>query len=212
MLDNDSPGSPGRGLNGIPRSLAVQSDGTILVGGEFTSANGISRTAIARLHSDGSLDTGFNLATSGNTYWDEAITIQPDGRILLGGSFTRVGGQNRNRIGRLNANGSLDATFAPPGGASDVVHQMLLTPTNKILVVGAFTSVNGVARNRLARLNADGTLDPAFDPGTGANNAIWAAAARSDGRIILSGAFTTMGAAALASCSWSRMAPNSRNR
>ena len=195
IVDDDTPAGPGRGANGQVEALVVQPDGKVLIGGGFWAVNGVSRSGIARLNADGSLDTEF-APSSGANDWVEGITLQPDGKALIGGWFTTIYDTTRNRIARLNPTGSLDTAFAPPGGANNTVYKVLLVPTNKVLIVGAFTSVNGVARNRIARLNDDGTLDTGFNPGTGANNTIWAVASQSDGRLIVSGGFTTFNGAA----------------
>ena len=130
--------------------------------------NAVGRVAIARLNADGSTDTGFNPGSGGND-WVEAVALQPDGKVLIGGSFTSFNGTPRNRIARLNANGSLDTTFNPGSGVDNTVNRIAVQSDGKVLLVGAFTTVNGVSRNRIARLNADGSLDTSFNPGTGAN-------------------------------------------
>jgi len=109
--------------------------------------------------------------------------------------FTTYNGAARNRIARLNANGSLDATFNPGAGADNTVYKVAVQPDGKILLAGAFANARSAARSRIARLNADGTLDTTFNPGTGANNTIWSVAIQSDGRIIVSGAFSTFNGA-----------------
>ncbi|WP_198973132.1 delta-60 repeat domain-containing protein, partial [Xylophilus sp. ASV27] len=86
-------------------SLAVQPDGKVLVGGGFTQLGGQTRTYLARLNADGSLDTGFNPDANNAVY---SLAVQPDGKVLVGGAFTQLGGQTRNRLARLNADGSLD--------------------------------------------------------------------------------------------------------
>ena len=98
-----------------------------------------------------------------------AIAIQPDGRAILAGFFTSVNGENRNRIARLNYDGSLDGTFNPGGGADNPVQAVVLQPDGKVLIGGDFASYNGYNRSRFARLNSDGSLDQGFDIGTGAD-------------------------------------------
>src|SRR6185295_14257980 len=99
-----------------------------------------------------------------------------------------------SRIGRLNSDGSVDPTFNP--GANNTISTLALQPDGKIIVGGDFTSIGGggtgsTARNRIARLNPDGSLDPAFDPG--ANGHISSIALQTDGRILIGGTFTTLG-------------------
>ena len=90
--------------------LAVQADGKILLVGDFTTVSGTTRNRIARINANGSLDTGFNPNANGgiNNGGINCVTVQADGKILVGGGFTAIGGIGRNLIARLNANGSLD--------------------------------------------------------------------------------------------------------
>ena len=188
----DATFNPGSGLNsGSVIAFALQPDGKILIGGDFTSYNGTARNNIARLNSDGTLDASFNPVTGANIEVD-AITLQPDGKILIGGCFTSYNGTARNRIARLNANGSLDASFNPGTGVNGgCVSAVSLQPDGKVLIVGSFTSYNGTARNRIARLNANGLLDASFNPGTGANNDVRTISLQPDGKILIGGAFTS---------------------
>jgi uncharacterized delta-60 repeat protein len=80
-------------------SLAVQADGKILVGGNFTTLAGQTRTNIARLNADGTLDSGFDPGADGEV---NSLAVQADGKILVGGHFTTLGGQPRTHIARLN--------------------------------------------------------------------------------------------------------------
>jgi uncharacterized delta-60 repeat protein len=187
-LDTDF--APGAGANSRVWAIALQPDGKILIGGEFTSFNGTPRNFVARLNADGSLDTGFDPGTGVND-WVRAMTLQPDGKILIGGRFTSYNGTARNRVARLNADGSLDTGFDPGTGPSSQVLAIALQPDGKILIGGDFTSYNGTPRNRVAHLNADGSLDTGFDPGTGANNGVFAIALQPDGKILIGGFFTS---------------------
>ena len=153
------------GANSDVYALALQADGKILVGGIFTTLGGMTRNWIGRLNANGSLDTTFDAGANGAVY---SLAVQPDGRILIGGGFSTLGGETRNGIGRLEATGSVDMSFNP--GANDYCYTIALQPGGKILVGGAFTTMGGggpgqTPRSRIARLNADGSLDPTFDPG-----------------------------------------------
>ena len=86
-----------------------------------------------------------------------SITVQPDGKILVGGDFLNIGGQKRSRIARLNADGTLDTSFNP--NANGDVYSIALQVDGKIVVGGFFTTIGGQTRNHIARFNADGTLD-----------------------------------------------------
>ena len=112
---DESFGLPSPGADNAVYALALQSDGKVLVGGFFTTMNGVSRNRIARLNSDGSLDTGFSPGTGANgSVW--ALALQPDGKLLLGGSFTNINGAYRNCVARLNSDGTVDTAYAPATG------------------------------------------------------------------------------------------------
>ena len=144
------------------RALALQPDGKILVAITARYAGGQQRTGVARLNADGSLDTSFQDPDAASLNLVNAIALQPDGRIVIGGRFTTVGGAPRNGIARLNANGALDSSFNPGGGADDTVQTVQVQPDGKVVIGGQFTSFNGTPRARIARLHADGSLDDSF--------------------------------------------------
>jgi uncharacterized delta-60 repeat protein len=179
--------------NGVVYSAVVQSDGKIIIGGSFTTVTGGSpattttRNRVARLESNGTLDTGFNPDASSNVL---AVAVQSDGKIIIGGNFTTVGGTPRNLVARLNSNGSLDDPGFNPN-VNGIVYSAVVQSDGKIIIGGSFTTVGGTARNYVARLNSDGSLDAGFDPN--ANEAIRAVAVQSDGKVIIGGSFTTVG-------------------
>jgi len=184
----DTTFNPGRGADEDVNVIALQPDGKIIISGSFTRYNGVGRNRIARLNADGSLDTTFN-PRAGADDAVNAIAIQPDGKIVMGGSFTTYNDVERNFIARLNADGSLDTTFAPRAGANDAVNTIALQPDGKIVIGGSFTAYDDVARNFLARLNADGSLDTSFEVGAGADDVVLALALQSNGKVIIGGAF-----------------------
>ncbi|MBP1750267.1 MAG: hypothetical protein H6Q52_2806 [Deltaproteobacteria bacterium] len=119
-----------------------------------------------------------------------SIVPQKDnGKILIGGWFTTIGGVTRNRIARLNADGSLDTTFNP--NASDRVWYIALQADGKMVIGGDFTTIGGVTRNRIARLNADGSLDTTFNPNV--NDSVDSIALQEDGKVLIGGKFTSVG-------------------
>lgn len=115
--------------------------------------------------------------------------LLPDGKILIGGDFDFVDGVGCKGLARLNADGTLDATFlgSVEGGG---VLALALQPDGKIIVGGGFTSANSVPANRIARLLATGAIDPSFNLGTGFNNAVHALAVQPDGKLVAAGGFT----------------------
>ncbi len=189
----DNSFNPGTGANSPIFSLAPQPDGKVLIGGEFTSFNGVARNRIARLNSDGSLDTSFNPGT-GASGKVQLLAVQPNGKILMGGDFISYSGFNRNRIARINTNGSLDTTFNPGMGANSIVRSYALQSDGKMLIGGDFTSFNGVIRRHLVRLNSNGTLDTTLNTGNGLtgvpNPGIHTIALQSNGKVLIGGAFS----------------------
>jgi uncharacterized delta-60 repeat protein len=184
--------------NGLPvgdsyvSSVALQSDGKVLIGGQFTTVNGVSPTLVARLNADGSVDSGFQSGLSGVNGYVRSVAVQSDGKVVIGGGFSNVNGVGRTMITRLNVDGTLDGSFQNglPGVSGDVV-SLALQPDGKVLIGGDFVSVNGVSRNRVARLNADGTLDNDFLNGlSGPNSNVLSVTVQSDGKIIIGGDFT----------------------
>jgi uncharacterized delta-60 repeat protein len=180
---------------------AVQPDGKIVIGGYFTSLSGTPRGFIARLNVDGTLDLGFNPNVSGGAPGTRKgvfiIALQADGKIVIGGHFDRVGGTVHPFIARLNANGTLDPGFNPrltfqgTDFVLDGIYSMTVQADDRIIIGGAFDSINGVRRFCIARLDPDGTLDPVFNPD--ANNVVFGTALQADGKIIIGGYFTKLG-------------------
>jgi uncharacterized delta-60 repeat protein len=154
------------------RAIKIQDDGKIIIGGYFTSYNGTARGRIARINSDGTLDDDFDPGTGfgGPVY---AIEIQDDGKIFAAGQFTLYNGTTRRNVARININGALDTDFDPGTGASSGVAACAVQDDGKFVIGGVFTTYNGTARNRIARINSNGTLDTSFNPGTGANAIIY---------------------------------------
>jgi uncharacterized delta-60 repeat protein len=200
------------GLN----SLAVQSDGKILVGGIFSNYAGqTGKSYLIRLNADGTEDTAFTEAavrrdgtTANFSSSINSLTIQSDGKILVGGAFITYAGQTgKNRLIRLNADGTEDTAFTEAAvrrdGAtanfSSSVNSMVVQLDEKILIGGDFSNYAGqTGKSYLIRLNADGTEDTAFSEaavrrsGTTANfiASVLSLALQSDGKILVGGSFT----------------------
>lgn len=179
----------GSGFSSVVEALAIQSDGKILAGGGFAFYQGVTVNRIARLTAAGSRDTTFNTGTGFNGTV-QSIVVQPDGKILVGGAFVTYDGTTQNSLVRLNADGSRDLTFDIGAGFSGQVVAMALQPDGKILVGGGFDSYQGIATNRLIRLNADGSRDSTFDIGSGFDSTVYALALQPDGKILVGGFFT----------------------
>ena len=240
----DSSFNVGTGANGSVDTIVLQSDGKILIGGQFTTFNGQTRNGLARLNANGSLDAAFG-SNVPQYFQSRAIVVQSDGKILAASSLSPIG-SSANSVFRFNADGSTDSAFVnPPSGyiyaiavapdgriyeggqmatfqnsvfiqkpflraGSDgsidyafnpfvacpddapLMPNAIAQPDGKILVRGAFQSVNRQSRSSLVRLNADGTLDPSFAlaanvsiiDGTHNDNAL---VLQPDGKILVNG-------------------------
>ncbi len=197
---NQPPGQPvtgygAFGFNGPVNSLAQQGDGKLLVGGSFTTADGISRHDIARLNVNGTLDTTFSsaLSTAGANNSVQSVVWQTNGLTLVAGLFTQFNNSTQNHIARLNVNGSLDSSFVPGAGTDNPIFAMAqnyVGGTRRIVIGGSFTAYNGQPRNCIAQLTDSGALDTSFVPTTGANATVYAVAVQTDGKIIIGGDFT----------------------
>ncbi|RKX35169.1 MAG: hypothetical protein DRP71_04655 [Verrucomicrobia bacterium] len=181
-------------------AVVLLPDGKLMIGGDFTNLSPndgetfFQRSYLARLNADGTVDDGYTAGTSAGV---NALSLQADGKLLVGGLFTFVipsgGGATatRNFIARLNEDGSLDVDFDPNANSS--IEIIALQSDGKILLGGRFTSFqpNGgevtTTRNFLARLNSDGKVDPGFDPNP--DSRVRAIHIMSDGRILVGGDF-----------------------
>ncbi|MBI5771885.1 MAG: immunoglobulin domain-containing protein, partial [Verrucomicrobia bacterium] len=169
-------------------AIAPLSDGRAYIAGSFVSIDNVRRAGLARLNADGTVDPTFLPPEIDNTI--RAVLVQPDGKIVIGGDFVRVNGLLRNRVARLNADGSIDATFNAGTAANATVYALARQSDGRILVAGNFTAFAGSNRNFLARLNADGTLDPGY-LNRGFTGTVFALAVQGDGKLVAGGSFST---------------------
>lgn len=182
--------NPGSGANGEVKSIAVQTNGQILIGGGFTSVDGQSRKGVARLYPHGGLDGTF-LPLAGVNGGLSAVAVEPDGRVYIGGGFLAYNGISRHFFARLRADGSLDLDW-PDIAFNNTVTFIERQSDGSLLVVGDFTQVNGIPRKNVARLNSDGSLNSSFNPGSAVTNGIiQACVLQPDGKIIILGSFAT---------------------
>jgi len=172
------------------RSIAIRNDGSILIAGttwQWSGPDG-SRALVATplasdlshlvlLNADGTLEDSYRLRNQGVWIYEpdhdlvpvanmvgikpiNAIAVQADGKILLGGCFASLGNQKRKNFGRLNSDGSVDMDFE--ANANDYVRVICLQNDGKILVGGTFTKLQGQKCKHICRLNPDGKPDHSF--------------------------------------------------
>ncbi len=188
-LDTAFGSGTGTGPNNSVYSLALQTDGKVILGGLFGSFNGTPRNRLARLNTNGTLDTSFD-TSAGASDQVRDITVQADNKILIGGRFTTYAGVGRNRIARVNTDGSLDSSFDPGSGFDDQVETIAIQSDGKIVIGGVIQSFNGIPKFGIVRLNSDGTLDAAFNTGTGTSNTVDICSIQPDGKVLIGGGFT----------------------
>lgn len=173
--------------------VAQQSTGKLVVTGLFSTYAGQAIYNILRLNPDGTFDNTFNPGTgldTVNTTTD--VLIQSDDKVIICGFFTLYNGSSRSGIVRINIDGALDNTFiVGTGFTASTVYDCKQQPDGKIVVAGAFTAYNGTTANGIIRLNTDGSIDGTLNSGTGFVGAVNALQIQTDGKLILSGAFTS---------------------
>ena len=179
------------GKNGIVTQTAIQSDGKILMSGGYGHVKGVRKSGLIRLNSDGTIDNSFNTSLV-LEHLISKIVVLDDGKILLGGSFRQSNGQSKG-LARLNSDGSTDTSFDSPvifEMPTQIVHDFEFQSDGKILAGGLFVTVNGTSCNNLFRMNTDGSRDTTFQcPSMSDNNPINDIVIRSDGKILIGGAF-----------------------
>jgi uncharacterized delta-60 repeat protein len=197
MLDGAFSNAP----NASVRAIIPHDDG-YFIGGDFFAVGGVNRGYVARILSNGAVDTAWTNVGANSTV--NAMVRQPDGKYVLGGAWTTFNGlsaydstNSARRLIRMNSDGSIDTTFAPgnSGGNSvnSTVRALALADDGKIYVGGLFTTFTNGAVGRFVRLNTNGTMDTEFrvnTAATGTSGDVYAVAVDSQGRILVGGAFT----------------------
>ncbi|HEY5228914.1 MAG TPA: putative Ig domain-containing protein, partial [Opitutaceae bacterium] len=196
-------------LNSPVYAIALLSGGQILIGGAFTTETPNAGTTVysanylARLNSDGTMDTAFYPQPNAPI---SAIIVQADGKYVVGGAFGNFE-QNEsltdvtvgavvpvNYLARINTDATVDTTFKPTPNSA--VTFLSLEPNGQIIVAGAFSTLqpnqSGFPSNRfhIARVNADGSLDPSFDPGL--NGTVDTVDVLTDGSLFVGGDFSAV--------------------
>lgn len=142
--------------------ILEQFDGKILVAGNFTNYSGSAVNRIVRLNDSGAVDNTFNMGAGLNVDYtypsDRSIVQQPDGKLIIVGSFTTYAGVSANRIVRVNRDGSRDSSFVMGTGFNvNEACDVTLLPNNNILVAGGFNNYNACPRTgRMAIISPSG--------------------------------------------------------
>ena len=188
LYDNYGPGV---------RCLAVQSDGKILVGGNFSTLAGQSRYCVARLNSDGTLDDSFvppagpggsSLSLNGAM----SLAVQSDATILVCGSLGYNIPNGTVFVERLGPNGSLSSRlfYTTSYDRLSWVSTCAVQADGHVLLGGSFYWGSLAC---LVRLGSDGTLDATFNPA--GSGPVYSIAVQADGKVVVAGAFASLGGA-----------------
>lgn len=194
----DTTFNPGTGTdNGIVYAIAVNTIlgspnyGKVYIGGNFYKYNSVDRARIARLNSNGTLDTTFSAPTPNHNVYSVAVQyVDGEEKILMGGAFTGDSFITSHRFARMYASGAVDHAFDFTFNQVDGdVRAITIQSDGNILIGGAFTQVGTYSRRGVARLYANGGVDPNWDPCGGAINPghIWAVAIQPNGYMFTGG-------------------------
>jgi uncharacterized delta-60 repeat protein len=157
---------------GHVRNMALQPDGKLLLAGTFTEINGTAARGMARLNANGSVDTAYTAACQVKGGYPTNVVLQPDGKALVAGRFTSLGGIAAPSLGRVLPSGLPDPAFTPALYASATVNVNTITAMDvqangQVLLAGAMQLSSGSAFQRFLRLLPDGSYDSSFQPPSG---------------------------------------------
>lgn len=199
-------------INGTVSQIVIQTDGKILIAGSFTSVDGHATQNLARLLSDGAVDTSFAVATGETPSEITALIAATDGSVYLGtkgsSSTQYIDGQWVDvwpkLLWKYNAAGGMDTSFNPRfsvgSGSPDIaINALLPLPAGSLLACGTFTHINATAQSYLAKLSSTGAEDAAYRPAftrssSGAPPAVTSLADAGGGKAYVGGVFSTVNA------------------
>jgi uncharacterized delta-60 repeat protein len=175
--------------------LALQPDGKIIAVGGFTLYSGSTSNRIVLINTDGTRDTTFNVGTGLNNSGD-SVLLQPDGKIIVVGSFTTYSGSSTSRIVRINTDGTRDTTFNVGTGLSSTGYALAYQSDGKIVFANASQQYSGSTARFIIRINPSGTLDTTFNANIGGSISTVSPTANAlkidnNGKIYWGNAFTT---------------------
>lgn len=177
--------------NALGTTMALQSDGKIIVGGRFASVNNVPRNSLVRLEPTGAVDSTFVSGTSPNDFL-HYVGLLPDGKVTIGGQFQSYAGSARSCWAVLSPTGTLDPGDA--GIRSGYVRTGLPLPDGRILVVGEFCAAGAAPHFGLVRLEANAaTVDGTFNSQVARPGTVHAITRQPDGKALVLGDFASVG-------------------
>lgn len=178
------------GFNAPLYTIAIQNDNKILLGGSFTTYNGITTNKILRLNIDGSLDNSF-LSQADLKGYIYSIAVQSDDKIIIGGE--NIGWENGEyvHLKRLNNDGTIDTSFNSfIAKSGHLVLKTIVEPNDKIIICTHNDGYQVFYNDEIVRLEKDGSVDSNFDTGAGFKGNISSIFRQTDGGILVTGSFT----------------------
>jgi hypothetical protein len=181
--------------NGWYTTDTIDNGDSAYIYGSFTSYDGTNYGRIVKYLANGDIDTTFNTGTgfNSNLYGFQSIVKQDDGKILATGDFTSFNGTARNRIVRINTDGSLDSTFNYGFGFNNLTSGIAIDSEDKIVVCGSFSNYSGITSSRIARIQSNGFIDIPFTLAIGSafNNVTNSVVINSDNSMYIGGYFSS---------------------
>lgn len=174
-------------FTGYVNTLALQTDNKIIISGK-TDTNLFT---IMRVNNNGSLDSSFKKIVV--NYPVDEITMEPNGKAIISGYFSKFNNKLCPSIVRINYDGTLDTGFNPHRNLGWISEQcVILQPDGKLLVGGRMLSINN-QRINIVRLNHDGSLDSTFYHGEVGDDDSYVTSMclQKNGKILLGGSFNT---------------------
>lgn len=196
------------------RAIALRPDGKILLAGNYVPGEG-RRFVVVRVRENGRIDDTFGYLgiakpyMIGNDNSIEAISLLPDGRILLAGTVNVNEYQRNFAVVLLSSDGVQDLTFGvnglvqipfPGGNVISELKSMSVSASGLVTLVGNATAFGSTSTSiAIARISTDGTFDQSFGVGgrvllpIGDGAAQGAAVAEADGAVVVVGGLVEAG-------------------
>lgn len=178
-------------LSGTVVTIVVQPDGKAVIGGSFTSYFGVNGYRVARVNTNGSVDSTFNPGIGGAGSNVEALGLLQDGRMMIGGQFTFYNGSTLGYVTRTSTDGTIDFSFLQNPGANLPIYAIKMDNDSSFWIGGNFTTYQGLPAARIAKITADGYLDTLFSSGAGPSDDVRSISSQQNGKLIIGGNFET---------------------
>ena len=167
----------------------IPSEDSFLIGGGFYNYKNDSKNGMIKLHSDGTVNTNFDVGIHGFDKFVHGFRIFPDKKIIVAGWFDKYNDQPYKSIVKLNADGTEDTSFQVGTGFDYVTYDVEILPDNESIFVGNFTTYQANSSTRIAKILPNGGFDTSFNVGTGFNGETYVVRAFSNGKLIVGGSY-----------------------